>query len=73
MATVAENGTNVAFRANLALALQNIGMVDRASVTWQSICELAAPFELVLEERRRMLQANRQRNARDGGESAGRH
>jgi superkiller protein 3 len=32
---------NLAFRQNLALALQNIGMVDRAAATWRSICELA--------------------------------
>lgn len=38
---VAGNQRNVAFRANLALALQNIGMVDRAQATWQSICELS--------------------------------
>ncbi len=29
------------FRHNLALALQNIGMVDRAEASWQSICELS--------------------------------
>jgi tetratricopeptide (TPR) repeat protein len=28
------------FRHNLALTLQNIGMVDRADATWHSICEL---------------------------------
>ena len=29
------------FRHNLALTLQNIGMVDRADATWHSICELS--------------------------------
>lgn len=38
---VAGDGQNVAFRQNLALALQNLGMVDRASATWRSICELS--------------------------------
>ena len=35
------NGRNVSLRANLALALQNIGMVDRAQATWRSICDLS--------------------------------
>ncbi len=30
-----------AFRENLALALQNVGMVDRAAATWQAMSELA--------------------------------
>lgn len=34
------NGQNIAVRANLALALQNIGMLDRAAATWDSIREL---------------------------------
>ncbi len=38
---VAGNGRNIAFRANLALALQNIGLVDRAAATWQAICDLS--------------------------------
>ncbi|MFH1746502.1 MAG: tetratricopeptide repeat protein [Planctomycetota bacterium] len=37
---VAGNQQNLKFRANLALALQNIGMMDRAAATWHSICEL---------------------------------
>lgn len=35
------NPRNLSFRQNLALALQNIGMVDRASATWRAICELS--------------------------------
>jgi len=38
---VAGQQRNISFRANLALALQNVGMVDRASATWRSICELS--------------------------------
>ncbi|MGE0480663.1 MAG: tetratricopeptide repeat protein [Phycisphaerae bacterium] len=38
---VAGNSRNLAFRQNLALALQSIGMVDKAAATWRSICELA--------------------------------
>jgi len=30
----------IAFRHNVALALQNIGMIDRADATWHSVCEL---------------------------------
>ena len=31
----------IEFRHNLALALQNIGLIDRADATWHSICELS--------------------------------
>lgn len=34
------NREDVAFRANLALSLQAIGMLDRAASTWRSICDL---------------------------------
>ena len=37
---VAGNAASTAFRQNLALALQNIGMLDKAAATWRSICEL---------------------------------
>lgn len=37
---VAGHPTNVAFQGNLALALQNMGMVDRAQATWQIVREL---------------------------------
>jgi superkiller protein 3 len=40
------------FRHNLALALQNIGMVDRADATWRSICELSRPTESALRHNR---------------------
>jgi tetratricopeptide (TPR) repeat protein len=38
---LASDNADVAFRANLALALQNIGMIDRAAAAWRSVCELA--------------------------------
>jgi tetratricopeptide (TPR) repeat protein len=44
------------FRANLSLALQNIGMVDRAAATWRSICDLA-PGDAVLEAREHVLRS----------------
>jgi tetratricopeptide (TPR) repeat protein len=43
-----------AFRANLALVLQNIGMVDRAAATWRSICDLG-PADALLEQREHVL------------------
>lgn len=35
------NPSNVDFQANLALALQNLGLVDRAQATWQIVNDLA--------------------------------
>jgi tetratricopeptide (TPR) repeat protein len=40
---VAGNPRNVSFQANLALALQNMGLIDRAQATWQVVSDLAAP------------------------------
>ena len=58
---VAGNDQNLAFRANLALALQNIGMLDRADATWHSICELARDSDRVLDRRMHILrQMNRE-------------
>jgi tetratricopeptide (TPR) repeat protein len=52
---VAGNERNVAFRANLALALQNIGMLDRAAASWRAICELSRTGDSVLERRQQFL------------------
>lgn len=49
------NDENIAFHANLALALQNIGMVDRAAATWRSICELSGVEDDVLAWREQVL------------------
>ena len=38
---VAGNPNNVAFQANLALALQNMGLIDRANASWQIVVDLA--------------------------------
>lgn len=38
-------GGAAAHRANIALGLQSIGMLDRASATWRSMCELTREFE----------------------------
>ncbi len=34
-------GRDISFRANMALALQNMGLVDRAHATWRAVAELA--------------------------------
>lgn len=52
---VAGNEQNIAFRANLALALQNIGLVDRAAATWRSICELSRGDPDILTRRETIL------------------
>ena len=46
---------NISFRANIALALQNIGMLDRAAATWRSICELARGFDDSARDGRALL------------------
>ena len=56
---VAGNDQNIAFRANLALALQSIGMVDRAAATWRSICELS--HDDILTRREIILRNAKQR------------
>jgi len=40
-AAVAGNPQNLDFRENLAIALENIGMIDRARSMWYRICEMA--------------------------------
>jgi len=47
--------TDDAFRANLALALQNIGMIDRAAATWRSICDLSREHMNLLSRREHIL------------------
>lgn len=44
-------GAHAALRANLALALQNIGMLDRAAAAWRSICDLSEDVRDALSER----------------------
>lgn len=35
-----DQGLNVEVHANLALALQNMGLIDEAAATWRGVCEL---------------------------------
>jgi tetratricopeptide (TPR) repeat protein len=57
----AENVGRASFRANLALALQHIGMVDKAAATWRSICELSPDTESILADREAILRDASQR------------
>ena len=51
---ISGNPRNIALQANLALALQNIGMLDRAAATWRAICELGRDADRVMERRRQV-------------------
>ena len=37
---VGGNPNNAEFHANLALSLQNLGLIDRARASWQIVCDL---------------------------------
>lgn len=50
-ATVAQPRNNLAFRQNLALSLQIVGLVDRAAASWHSVCELSAQTREAIRER----------------------
>jgi tetratricopeptide (TPR) repeat protein len=50
---------NVAFQANLALALQNMGLIDRANASWQIVANLA-PSSPEAEQARESMAKNRQ-------------
>ncbi len=56
---VAEHGQNPSFRANVALALQNIGMLDRAAATWRSICDLGPTPDQLAAREQALRQADR--------------
>lgn len=43
------------FRDNLVLALQQIGLVDKAAATWRSICDMSPVTDALLAERERTL------------------
>ncbi len=56
---VEANPRNVSFQANLALALQNMGLIDRARATWQIVQELA-PESAQADQARSALARNRE-------------
>ncbi|MBK8269529.1 MAG: tetratricopeptide repeat protein [Planctomycetes bacterium] len=48
---VGGNPNNVEFQANLALALQNMGLLDRANASWQLVCNLAPDSAYAVQAR----------------------
>jgi tetratricopeptide (TPR) repeat protein len=54
---VSGNPGNVAFQANLALSLQNMGLIDRAQATWQIVSELAPDSEYAEQAQRAMAKS----------------
>jgi len=53
---VGEGGA--AFRASLVLALQNIGMIDRAAAAWHAVCELSGGLDLLTTREQILRDAN---------------
>lgn len=47
-----DGGRSIALRPNVALALQNLGMLDRSAASWRSICELARELDESLDASR---------------------
>ncbi|MFQ5501598.1 MAG: tetratricopeptide repeat protein [Phycisphaerae bacterium] len=45
------NPENIDFQSNLALALQNMGLIDRANASWQLVCDLAPDSEQAAQAR----------------------
>jgi hypothetical protein len=54
-AAIKEEPRNIDLHANLALALQNMGLLDRAALSWETLCDVAAETE----QGRAMLDAAR--------------
>ncbi len=42
---VRQDGRNIDLHANIALALQNMGLLDRAGAAWETLCDVAASSE----------------------------
>ncbi|MFQ5424959.1 MAG: tetratricopeptide repeat protein [Phycisphaerae bacterium] len=55
------NPQHVNFQANLALALQNMGLIDRARATWEIVCELA-PDSAYADQARATMAEHRDRD-----------
>ncbi len=60
---VAGSPTNPEFRAHLALALQNTGLVDRAAAVWQSLRELRPAPANQLEAREHALRRSQSKSS----------
>jgi len=52
-----EFGSNA--QANLTLALQNMGLIDRAAAAWKSVCELDPQSTLAFQAQRSIVNLNR--------------
>lgn len=50
--TLNESASDSNVHLNLALALQNMGLVDRAAATWQAVCELEPESAMALHAER---------------------
>ena len=55
----AEHGQNPSFRANVALALQSIGMLDRATATWRAVCDLLPVQDQLASREQALRHTNR--------------
>lgn len=49
------NPQNVNVHANLALALQNMGLIDRANASWRAVCELEPQSTLAFQAQRELM------------------
>lgn len=47
--------SNANVQANLALALQNMGLIDRARASWQAVCELEPDSPLAFKAQRELV------------------
>jgi tetratricopeptide (TPR) repeat protein len=50
-----ENPDNMNVHANLALALQNMGLIDRARASWQAVCELEPQSPMAFKAQRELV------------------
>ncbi len=50
-----EDPANANVQANLALALQNMGLVDRARASWRAVCELEPESALAFKAQRELV------------------
>lgn len=50
-----DNPQNINVHANLALALQNMGLIDRANASWRAVCELEPQSTLAFQAQRELM------------------
>ena len=54
---------NINVHSNLALALQNIGLIDRANASWRAVCELDPQSTLAFQAQRELITLNPNRES----------